>query len=234
MQIIIKFPFFLCIFHTSAVHFLFKGAITTPALTMKILPITVLLCVVFQHTNSTNNDAELNMFELYKEANARQETYKKEWEKLINMKDGIEKTTYLHKDGVKTGVFYKLTGTEVKKYKLTEIFYMLQNWALLSPDNNRVQFELPIGGENFKFHLQRDKNNQILVFGDNKLVEYKDLYRDISTHGYDEKEIAKLMLDSSRETAGGQTKWDVKIDAKTAEDMRTLMIIGQVAEAARP
>ena len=212
---------------------------------MKILSITVLLCVVFQHTNSNNNNANLNMFELYEEAIERQKVYKEEWEKLINKKDdngklvGIEKTTYLHGDGT-TGDYYKQTGADVKTYKLTEIFYMLQNWALLAPDNKRVQFQVPIAGEDFVFHLQRDKNNQILVFKDGKLVEYQHLYKDISTNKYDESRIAQLMLDSSRETAGGQTKWDIndpqtnkdEIDAETAKHMKTLMIIGQVAEAA--
>ena len=201
---------------------------------MKILQITVLLCVVFQHSNAT-----LDMFALYDTAIQRQEKYKVEWDNLVDKKDGagniigIEKSTYSHKEGKKTGVYYKLTGADVQNYKLTEIFYMLQNWALLAPDNTRVQFQLPIAGKDFVFHLQRDKNNQILVYKDSKLIEYKFLYKDIKSKGYDETQIAKMMLDSSRETVGGQTPW-TGLDDETAKHMRTLMVIGQVAEAARP
>ena len=71
-----------------------------------------------------------------------------------------------------------------------------------------------------------------MVFKDAKLVEYKFLYEDIKRGGYDETVIAKMMLDSSRETLNGQTPW-TGLDAETAKHMRTLMIIGQVAEAAR-
>ena len=212
---------------------------------MKILLIIVLLCVVFQHSNAAPT---LNMFALYNTAIERQKSYETEWNNLVHKKDisgsivGIEKTTYLHGDGKTTGVFYKLTGAEVQKYKLTEIFYMLQNWALISPNNARVQFQLPIAGEDFIFHLQRDRNNQILVFKDGKLVEYKFLYDDIKRHGYEDAKIAQLMLGSSRETVGKQTKWEDydpatkkgDVDPTTAAHMRTLMVIGQVAEAARP
>ena len=208
---------------------------------MKILQITVLLCVVFQHSNAT-----LDMFGLYDTAIERQEVYRKIWISLVDKKDttgnivGIEKTTY-PKTGT-PGVFYKLTGADIQNYKLTEIFYMLQNWAILAPDKSRVKFQLPIAGENFEFHLQRDINNQILVFKDGKLVEYKHLYSDIKSHGYEDTKIAKMMLHSSRETVGGQTKWEDydpvskkgDVDAITAKHMRTLMVIGQVAEAARP
>ena len=227
--------FFLHYVTSAAAHFHFEGTITTPALMMKIVLIMVLLCVVIQHSNAAPT---LDMFALYDTAIERQEKYKTIWNSLVDKKDksgnivGIEKTTYLHRNGKTTGDFYKLTGAEVRNYKLTEIFYMLQNWALLAPDNKRVQFQVPIAGEDFVFHLQRDKNNQILVFKGN-LVEYKDLYSDIKHQGYADANIAKMMLDSSRETVGGQTPW-TGLDAKTAKDMRTLMVISQVAEAAKP
>ena len=227
--------FFLHYVTSAAAHFHFEGTITTPALMMKIVLIMVLLCVVIQHSNAAPT---LDMFALYDTAIERQEKYKTIWNSLVDKKDksgnivGIEKTTYLHRNGKTTGDFYKLTGAEVRNYKLTEIFYMLQNWALLAPDNKRVQFQVPIAGEDFVFHLQRDKNNQILVLKGN-LVEYKDLYSDIKHQGYADANIAKMMLDSSRETVGGQTPW-TGLDAKTAKDMRTLMVISQVAEAAKP
>ena len=204
---------------------------------MKILLITVLLCVVFQHSNAAPT---LDMFALYETAYERQKAYETEWGTLVDKKDtsgnivGIEKSKYYYADGIKTGDFYKLTGADVRNYKLTEVFYMLQNWAVLPKTGPKpVKFQVPIAGEDFEFHLRRDTNNQILVLKEGKLVEYKFLYEDIRKGGYDEANIAKMMLDSSRETLSGQTPW-TGLDAETAKHMRTLMVIGQVAEAARP
>ena len=117
---------------------------------MKIVLITVLLCVVFQHSNAAPT---LDMFALYDTAIKRQKLYEIEWNTLVDKKDtsgnivGIEKTKYYHADGIKTGDFYKLTGADVRNYKLTEVFYMLQNWAFMpTTGTSHVKFQVPIAG----------------------------------------------------------------------------------------
>ena len=70
---------------------------------------------------------------------------------------------------------------------------MLQNWALLAPDTTHVQFLLPIAGEDFIFYLQRDNKKQIVVIKDGKNVEYKHLYCDIKTCGYEHTTMLQMM-----------------------------------------
>lgn len=190
---------------------------------VKCLLIFVCLCT-FECTAQT-------FFELTKECIEKQKVYQTIWNRLLE--DGeIRKGSAELKNGEKR-TLYIFDGEKVKNMKLNEIFTMLQNYHFLNLGSLHNFFEIPIGGENFVFRLGVASGEQIIVYdaGGTSKIKYKDIRKILDKENV--KDVAEQMLTSLNEQIGEQTKWtETSPDAKM--NMRLLMVLTQVAEAARP
>ena len=180
----------------------------------------------------------LSPIELLHRSVEAQREWRKVWEELVD-KGEIEQTTWTLNNGKKLD-FYKLNGDAVKDIKLSDAFRMLQNWNLLGDVNQNTFFEMNIGGKDYIFRLKRDKNNQIIVYDEKgKPPKYEDIFKifkkyvDKGVTNYNQ--LAEQMLQSSEEKIGEQSQFTFKKKINADElqkNMRDLMVVGQVAEAA--
>ena len=192
-----------------------------------VLLLVTFLCSVYQHVDA--NGGGVDMFKLYQDHVKIQKDYEKKWNDLVANGD-IEKVE--HKVGGKSRYSFELKTPKVLNMKMKDVFYMLQNWALLDSSKQHFEFKFNIGGDDFTFRLQ-SSNKQILVFTGGKAVDYETVYNSAKASTVSEDKLAKMMLVSAHESLNKQTKW-AGVDKATADKLRTLMVIGQVAEAARP
>ena len=192
----------------------------------QLFAILLLLCVVVS--------AQPNQpyFELVREAVKRQEVYFNLWKELANKAEIIE-TEIEYRD--RKYPLFKFEGENVKQMKVKEIFLMLQNWVRIMPNDQRHRFiEMDLGGEPFRFRFQKF-HGQILVYTEHRgLTKYNDISNVLDNSEVSNKVLAREMLRSSNEPLNAQTSWTAASDANVKEKMRMLMIISQVAEAARP
>ena len=111
-------------------------------------------------------------FESVMEAHKKQEVYHSKWKDLRSKKE-ITRTK------IKQTIYhYEFTGDIVLHMRLKEIYYMLQNWLLLSHINKKAKFTINIGREKFSFRLFHANNSQLLIEPGNgkKLDSYDDLF----------------------------------------------------------
>ena len=163
-----------------------------------------------------------------------QERYRKQWNDFVN-KGEITET--VHRINGREFPMFKFDGANVQKMKTKEIFIMMQNWMQLIPEGDRSHrfIEMNLGGENHRFRLHGGSNGQILVSTENgHLTEYDEIAKVLDKDNAKVKRIAEQILASSNEPLNAQTHWDKNLDVSVKEKMRALMVISQVAEAARP
>lgn len=137
---------------------------------------------------------------------------------------------------------YEFTGEKVQHMRLKEIYYMLQNWLLLSHIKKKAKFTINIGRENFSFRLFHGVNSQLLIEPGNggQPDSYDDLFEKINE--VDHNLLARLMLDSLNKPLNDQPNWNTALSEvlddekiKTVTDAaKMLMTLTHVAEAARP
>ena len=180
-------------------------------------------------------EGTLSPMELLRKSVEAQREWRKVWEELVD-KGEIEQTTWTLDNGKELD-FYKLNGDIVKDTKLSDAFQMLQNWNLLGDVNQDTFFEMNIGGKDYIFRLKRDKNNQIMVYDEKgKPPKYEDIFKifkkyvDKGVTNYNQ--LAEQMLQSSKEKIGEQSQFTFKNADELQKNMRDLMVVGQVAEAA--
>ena len=194
-----------------------------------LLIITLFLC--------DNVMSGVDLFDAAIKGQEKQQDYLTQWNELISVG---EITVGEIEIGLRTFPIYKFEGDKVKKMKVKEIFYMLQNWLLLQTDAKHRVIEMNIGGKSYRFRIYLDfRSKGHIVIGNEKgqtPKRYTDYYSDLCKG--DIKKIAKAMLQSSRQPMNAQTPWVVGdeevADEQTREIMREAMVVTQVAEAARP
>lgn len=183
-------------------------------------------------------------FELTKSAIEAQKKYKGIWNDYVeNNNINKERGEYTTRKGEKMEAeFYKFNGDKAKKLKLNEAFSMLQNWAHIIGDNYKHHFfELNIGGEDFKFRLQKSpkrreySNHQIFVY-DIEGSRYKyNIFNILDKDNGSPQDRAKEMLKSLNEPLDAQTPWKENNEQGLIKKrMKQLMILSHIAESARP
>ena len=217
-----------------------------------------------------------------KDAVDQQRKYLDQWNRLCSMPEEIEETR--HPDY--GSPLYRLTGPNVQQMTVKQVFIMLQNWLRVIPEvrdkNNIIPdrrhrfIEMNIGGNDFRFRLYPDKNQQILfATEDSRMIKYADIAEILDSNEGEVQKIAERMLESSKQPLkdqhhwphSGQNRptpeienlykiknreereqnineiedgdereqvWKVLKELEVEDKMRELMVIGQVAEAARP
>ena len=195
----------------------------------KLLLLLVVLVIQFNSITA----AAVKSFEVTKKAVEKQEKYQMMWNDLIKI-DEIKKETIKIND--RKYDIYKFEGKRVQNMKVKEAFYMLQNWLHLVQDAKHRIVEMNIGGKLYRFRISLNffgKTNIIIKDeSGGSLKKYEDYFKELNKG--DIKEIARLMLESSREPMNKQTQWSKDIDDRYGETMREMMVVTQVAEAARP
>ena len=163
----------------------------------------------------------------------KQKIFLEQWN-MLKMNGEVKETT--HRINGKDFPMFKFEGENVKQMKVKEIFTMLQNWLRVIPDDRSHRFvEMNLGGEDYRFRLHQGRSGQILVSTEaGSLTEYEDIANILDEDNSKVSEIADHILTSSNEPMNAQTSWPADIGAPVAEKMRALMVISQVAEAARP
>ncbi|XP_033647599.1 uncharacterized protein LOC117307061 [Asterias rubens] len=189
---------------------------------LNLLVITLILC--------DNVTVGVDFFEVTKEAYEKQQKFLEQWNDLVTRG---EITRGLHK----TFPIYKFEGETVQKMKVKDIFCMLQNWLHLHTDSTHRFVEMNIGGKSYRFriHLNLFGKSHIVIKNEEgqSPTKYETIFEQFDKFKGNIKEIAEAMLKSSNEPMNAQTKWSVG-DEETREVMREMMVITQVAEAARP
>ena len=198
-----------------------------------------LFFLVFSLYQCTCGQPQQAGFIAIRDAIDMQNKYLYEWHKL---KLNHEITQAEHEINGRKFQIIRFEGENVQQMKVKEICTMLQNWLELGvtqdkEDRTHRFVEMNLGGDNYRFRLYQGNNRQILVATeDNHLTKYSEI-DDILDGAGDKgrvKQIAELMLTSSLEPLNAQTPWPSDISAEVKEKMRALMVISQVAEAARP
>ena len=198
---------------------------------MKAHLTVVLLTTVF----FTVIEGPLTAFELTEKSYRAQAEWRDMWDDLIS-KGEIEVTTYPNPNG-NDFPMYIFNGEHVKDMLLSDALKMLQNWNIVAQDQKHNVFQLNIGGDDYIFRLQKDRNDQIMVYDKNNIPPvYDDMFEYFSssevlkiTH---QDEIARQMLEATRQKLGDQTPFSFKNAEKLKKTMRDLMVVGQIAEPA--
>ena len=181
----------------------------------------------------TSGSTAQTFYELTKECLEKQKVFETIWNRLLEDGEITKYTTELRAGGERA--LYKFTGEKVLSMSLHEIFIMLQNYRFLNFDSDHTFFEVPIGGENFLFRLGRGRFPDLLQIAvhdaDGNPVRYDKMKKILDRANV--RDVAEQMLTSLNELIGGQTSWR-EPSADIREKMRLLMVITQVAEAARP
>ena len=191
-----------------------------------------LLVIVVNILLLSDNVSGVNLLQLAIKAEARQQQYLTKWNNLIRDREITKGEVEI---GKSTLDIYKFEGENAKKMKVKEIFHMLQNWMYLQNDAKHRVIEMNIGGESYRFRMYLDhfRKGNILIGDEHgqKTKPYTEYYKQLKKG--DIKEIARSMLQSSREPMNAQTPWVVG-NNEIRDAMRELMVVTQVAEAARP
>ena len=184
-------------------------------------------------------------FKLIEEANKKQKEYKKQWDKLI--KDGkiVVGTEKLGSGEERTS--YKFTIEKAGDLKLRDVFGMLQNWPIIATDGKATFIELPIAGETFKFRISKGlyTPDQIYIknYEGNNGIAYNEFFRKMEANKIIDKEVSQFMLELANTKLNEKTKadWEKKfsfLKKDNNQDIKNaiyeIMIVGQVAEAAKP
>ena len=160
----------------------------------------IAICPLLGALQQLTSPTRVNTSESVVEARENQIAHDK-WENLL-LENEITTTKI-----TETINHYKFTGNNVQRMSLKEIYYILQNWLLLSDSKTKAKFTINIGGEDFSFRLFRDRNSQLLIEPGNggKLDSYDALLNII------EDVDQKIMLNSLDKPLGNQPNWKTEL-----------------------
>ena len=196
-----------------------------------------LVMLIFQCASATENN-----FDLIEKAHKKQIEAKKEWDRLIE--DGTIQVGKEKLSSKGTRPIYKFSAG---KMNVKDVFRMLQNWPIISAEEkiNLAFIEIPIAGDKYTFRISQDlfKNGQIYITPKKggKGISYKDFFRTIRKQKTRNAEIAKFMLHVAETEVGSEkpaAAWKEEYTFLKKENVKNdvfeIMVVGQVAEAARP
>ena len=188
---------------------------------------------VSDHETVDVPDVKNNNVELVRKAFAKQQEMAKLWDKLI---------TTVEINGNKKYVFKE---ENARGYKVKDAFVLLQNYPSFAEDMNPHVVEIKIGGEMYKFKIQKSDRGrcQILILSSLILsaepgAADKVRYDHFFVRG--EKEFARYILEASETLINDKqlpSYWTDKysfLKPAVRDLLNQLMVIGQVAEAAAP
>ena len=178
----------------------------------------------------------LRLLNTFRKGVLQQERFRGVWNRLIDTGDITRTTTRINN---RDADFYILNGRNVRKMQLKDVFYMLQTRAEILPDRNHRMFQVNIAGKDHKFRMARAPRgkDQLLIFNENGHdPPYQEIWdtfeKAVETDRIiTNEEIASLILKATHAPVEDQPRWQIG-DKNLKDNMRNLMLLSQVAEAA--
>ena len=189
------------------------------------------------HAVTTHN------FPLIDKAVQRQIVLEKEWFDSITKKEiTVESRTI---KGEKYRQVFKLSGKGIGRKPMKDVFVMLQNWPQIAKNAQQSFIELnKFGGHSFTFRIQKAPcygTGQIYITNENGSygIKYDDFFK--SSKNFDQTKLAEFMLEAMNTPLNDEKteeywtqKYSFLENLKFRNDVKEMMVVAQVAEAARP
>ncbi len=216
----------------------------------KLLILCLILHFCFSMPGNGGKDEDIErQIQAYEKQEKAQKQFKK-YKDQGQIKETITKigTGKKSKDA---SVYEPVVEKSIGKLKVHEFFRLLQHWGVTVKNHDHSFIKLKIGGElyTFRIYLAANGNNQILINNKdgNAVIAYKQFLEKVKELNLDVRKVAKYMLEASKAPLNDKSKkWnsDYKFlneavqfkgkSVKMRELANEILVVGQVAEAAKP